>query len=134
MRGLQLETPRLIIGLIDNLEKCSLLSNFHYSFRASRWTAHLLTVVSDRVVWAFNRSVATLTVTLDIFKTYLPRFCMLIFDTKSSLTETNFWCLALICCYSSIKGFKWFCMERFCKNIMLMLVFHKVSFSVLNFS
>ena len=50
----------------DILEKCGLFSNFQYGFRFSRSTADLLTVVSDRIVWAFNRSEATQAVALDI--------------------------------------------------------------------
>ena len=41
------------------LEKCGLFSDFQYGFRSSRSTADLLTVVSDRIARAFNRSGAT---------------------------------------------------------------------------
>ena len=41
--------------IFDHLEKC-LFSYFHYDFRSSRSTADLLTVVSDRITRAFNRS------------------------------------------------------------------------------
>ena len=50
----------------DLLEKCGLFSNFQYGFRSSRSTADLLTVVSDRIARAFNRSGATQAVALDI--------------------------------------------------------------------
>ena len=43
-------------------------SDFHYGFRSSRSTADLLTVVSDRIARAFNRSGATRAVALDISK------------------------------------------------------------------
>ena len=43
---------------------------FQYGFRTSRSTADLLTVVSDRIAWDFNRSGATKAVELDIFKTF----------------------------------------------------------------
>ena len=36
--------------IVGHLEKCGLFSNFHYSFRSSRSTADLLTVLSDRIV------------------------------------------------------------------------------------
>ena len=56
--------------IIDHLEKCSLFSDFQYSFRSSRSTADLLTVVSDRIVRAFNRSWGTRAVALDISKAF----------------------------------------------------------------
>ena len=45
--------------IVDHLEKCGLFSDFQYDFRSSRSTADLLTVVSDRIARAFNRSRAT---------------------------------------------------------------------------
>ena len=45
--------------IIDHLEKCGLFSDFQYGFRSSRSTADLLTVVSDRIARAFNKSGAT---------------------------------------------------------------------------
>ena len=56
--------------IVDHLEKCGLFSDFQYGFRSSRSTADLLTVVSDRIARAFNRSVATRAVALDISKTF----------------------------------------------------------------
>ena len=56
--------------IVDHLEKCGLFSNFQYSFRSSRSTAHLLTVVSDKTARAFNRSGATGVDSLDISKTF----------------------------------------------------------------
>ena len=52
--------------IVDHLEKCGLFSDFQYGFRSSRSTADLLTVVSDRITRAFNRSGATRAVALDI--------------------------------------------------------------------
>ena len=46
-------------SLLDHLEKCGLFSDFQYGFRSSQSIADLLTVVSDRIAWAFNRSWAT---------------------------------------------------------------------------
>ena len=54
--------------IVDHLEKCGLFSNFQYSFRYSRSTGYLLTVVSDRVARAFNMSGATRAVALDTSK------------------------------------------------------------------
>ena len=45
--------------IVDHLEKYGLFSDFQYGFRSSRSTADLLTVVSDRIARAFNRSGAT---------------------------------------------------------------------------
>ena len=45
--------------IVDHLEKCGRFSDFQYGFRSSRSTADLLTVVSDRIARAFNRSGAT---------------------------------------------------------------------------
>ena len=56
--------------IVDHLEKCGLFSDFQYGFRSSRSTADLLTVVSDRIARAFNRSGATRTVALDISKAF----------------------------------------------------------------
>ena len=56
--------------IVDHLEKCGLFSDFQYDFRSSRSTADLLTVVSDRIARAFNRSGATRAVALDISKVF----------------------------------------------------------------
>ena len=44
--------------------------DFQYGFRSSRSAADLLTVVSDRIAGAFNRSGATRAVALDISKAF----------------------------------------------------------------
>ena len=54
----------------DHLERCGLFSNLHYGFRSSQSTADLLTVVSDRIARAFNRSGCTRSVALDISKAF----------------------------------------------------------------
>ena len=56
--------------IVDHLDKCGLFSDFQYGFRSSRSTSNLLTVVSDRIISAFHRSVATRAVALDIFKSF----------------------------------------------------------------
>ena len=56
--------------IVGHLEKCGLFSDFQYGFRSSRSTADLLTVVSDRIVKAFNRSGASRAVALDISKAF----------------------------------------------------------------
>ena len=42
--------------IIDHIEKCGLFSDFQYGFRSFQSTADLLTVVSDTIARAFNRS------------------------------------------------------------------------------
>ena len=56
--------------IVDHPQKCGLFSDFQYGFRSSRSTADLLTVVSDRIARAFNRSGATRAVALDISKAF----------------------------------------------------------------
>ena len=56
--------------IVDHLEKCGLFSDFQYGFRSSRSIADLLTVVSDRIARAFNRSGATQAVALDISEAF----------------------------------------------------------------
>ena len=55
---------------MNHLEKCRLFSDFHYDFKSYRSTADFLTVVSDKIAMAFNRSRATPAVTLDISKAF----------------------------------------------------------------
>ena len=45
--------------IVDHLEKCGLFSDVQYGSRSSQSTKDLLTVVSDRTPWAFNRSGTT---------------------------------------------------------------------------
>ena len=56
--------------IVDHLEKCGIFSDFQYGFRSSRSTADLLTVASDRIARAFNRSGANQAVPLDISKAF----------------------------------------------------------------
>ena len=56
--------------IVDHLQKCGLFSDFQYGFRSCQSTADLLTVVSDIVARAFNRSRPTRAVVLDISKAF----------------------------------------------------------------
>ena len=47
-----------------------LFSNFQYGFRSSRSNADLLTVATDTIARAFNKSGATRSVSLDISKAF----------------------------------------------------------------
>ena len=82
-KGLLLKTTALLVfflckvfemlvnnRIVDHLEKCGLFSDFQYGFRSCRSIADLLTVVSDRIARAFNRSGATRAVALDISKAF----------------------------------------------------------------
>ena len=54
--------------IVDHLHKYDhFYFNFQYGFRSSRSTADLLTVVSDRIARAFNRSGATRAVAVKIY-------------------------------------------------------------------
>ena len=55
---------------VNHLEKCGLFSDFQYGSRSSRSTADLLTVMSDRILRAFNRYGATRAVALDLSKAF----------------------------------------------------------------
>ena len=56
--------------IVDHPEKCCLSSDFQYGFRSSQFTADLLTVVSNRIARAFNKSRATRAMALDISKAF----------------------------------------------------------------
>ena len=56
--------------IADPLEKSGRFSDIQYGFRSSRLTADLLTVISDRITRAFNRSGATRAVARDISKEF----------------------------------------------------------------
>ena len=55
-------------AIVDHLQKCAFFSDFQCGFRSSRWTADLLTVVTDRITRAFNRSGTTRAATLAGFE------------------------------------------------------------------
>ena len=56
--------------IVDYLENCDLFSDFQYGLRSSESISDLLTVVSDRIVRAFNRSGVTRALALDIYKSF----------------------------------------------------------------
>ena len=94
--------------IVDHQEKCGLFSGFQYGFRSSQSTADMLTVISDRIARAFNRSGATRVVVLDISKAFDRVWhAGLLHKLKSygisGLISGLFFHLFLI-----IDGFKWF--------------------------
>ena len=57
--------------IVDQPREMRLFSDFQYGFRSSRSTADLLTVASDRIARAFNKSGATRAVALGLQKNLL---------------------------------------------------------------
>ena len=110
-----------------------LFSDFQYGFRSSRSTADLLTVVSDRIARAFNRSGATRAVALDISKAF-DRVWRAGLLRKLKSYEFLVRYLALFLLFLVIGSFGLFWMGNLHKNIQLMLAFLKGLFLVLHFS
>ena len=110
-----------------------LFSDFQYGFRSSRSTADLLTVVSDRIARAFNRSGATRAVALDISKAF-DRVWHAGLLRKLKSYEFLVRYLALFLLFLVIGSFGLFWMGNLHKNIQLMLAFLKGLFLVLHFS
>ena len=70
---------------MDHLEKCGLFSDFQYGYRFCWWTSDLVTVVSDRIDWAFNKSGASVAVALDVPSGFdSNRWLWVALDAKSS--------------------------------------------------
>ena len=93
--------------IVDHLEECGFFSDCQYGFRSSRSTGDLLTVVSDRIARAFNRSVATRAVALDISKAFDRVWhAGLLHKLKSYRISGRY--LALFLLFSVIDGFEWF--------------------------
>ena len=61
---------KLVNNRIDSLREMQPFFDFQYGFRSSGSTADLLTVVSDRIARAFNRSETTRAVALNISKAF----------------------------------------------------------------
>ena len=56
--------------IVNHVEKCGVFSDLQYGFCSFRSTEDLLTVVSERIARAFNKSGATHIVPLDISKAF----------------------------------------------------------------
>ena len=105
-------------------------SDFQYGVRSSPSTADLLTVVSDRIARAFNRSGVTRAVALDISKAFDRVWhAGLLHKLKSYGISGQIFGLL-----SVIGSFGLFWMGNLHKNIQLMLVFLKGLFLVPHFS
>ena len=81
--------------IVNHPGKCGLFSDSQYGFRSSRSTGDPLTVVSDRIARAFNRSGATRAVEHLIHPRLSTEFDMLVLFTNLSLVEFQVRCLAL---------------------------------------
>ena len=119
--------------IVDHLENSGLFSAFQYDFRSSRSTADLLTVVSDRIARAYNRSGATRAVALDI-STAFDRVWHAGLLHKLRSYGISGQIFGFISSFLSIESFGWFWMGSLHKNIQLMLEFLKAPFLVLHFS
>ena len=119
--------------IIDHLNKCGLSSDFQYGFRAFSSIVDLLTVVSDRIAWGFNRSGLPELWHL-IYPRFLTGFGILVYLTNISFMEFQVRYLALFLLFSVIYGFEWFWIKSFDKNMQLMLEFLKGLFLFLHFS
>ena len=111
-----------IIGLFITLRNVDFFSDFQYGLRYSLSTAYLLTVVSDKIARAFNRSRA---VALE-YPRILTEFVMLVLFTNLSLRELQVRDFTLFLLFSVIDSFGWFKMGRLQKNIQLMLIFSRL--------
>ena len=109
--------------IVDHIENRGLFSDFQYGFRSYRLTADLVTVVSDRIARAFNRSGATQAVALDISRAF----------RKLKSYEISGEIFDLISSFVSDRWLWVICMASVHKNIQLMREFVKAPFLVLHF-
>ena len=126
----------LVVPVFKNVGERSTAKNysdFQYGFRSSRSTADLLTVVSDRIARAFNRSGATRAVALDISKAFDRVWHAGLLQKLKSYGNSGL-IFGLISSFSVIGGFGSFWMGNLHMIIQLMLVFLKGLFLVLHFS
>ena len=117
--------------IVDHLEECGLFSDFKYGFSSSRSTVDLLTVVSDRIARAFNRSGATRAVALDKSEDFDGVWhAGLLHKLKSyGISGQIFGLISFFVSNSQLRT-----VESLHKNIQLMLEFLKAPFWVLHFS
>ena len=93
-----------VSSVVPVFKNCDLFSDFQYGFRSSRSTADLLTVVSDRIARAFNRS-GLLELWHLIYPRLLTGFGMLVFFTNLRLMEFQIRYFALFLLFSVIDDF-----------------------------
>ena len=113
--------------LVNHLEKHGLFSGFQYGFRCFRSNTDLLTVASDRIARAFDRSRASPAVAFDISKTF-DMVCRASLLHKRKSYGISGKILALFHFFSVVDDFRRFWMGSLHKNIQLMLEFLKAPF------
>ena len=111
--------------------KSGLFSDFKYSFRSSRSTADLLTIVSNRIARGFNRTGATRAVALNISKAFIDRVWHAGLPHKRRSYGISGEIFGLISSFLSNRGFEYFQNGSLHKNIQLMLQFLKGPFLIL---
>ena len=121
------------MGLLITWGNVAFFADFKNGFRSSQSTADLLTVVSDRIARAFNRSGATRAMALDILKVFAG-FHMVVYCTNLGLGEFQVRYLALFLLFSVVDGCEWFWMKSLHRSIQLVLEFLKGPLLVLHFS
>ena len=99
--------------IVDYLDKWGLFSDFQYGFRSSQSTAHLLTIVSDRIVKAFNRSGASQAAAIDISNAFNRVWHAALLHKLKSYRKFQVRYLPLFLLLSVIDSFGWFCMGKF---------------------
>ena len=119
--------------IVDHLENYGLFSDFQHGFRSSRSTADLLTVMSNRIARAFNRSAATRAVALDISKAFDRVWHAGLLQKLKSYGIPGQIC-GLISSFLSNRQLQSFWIGNLHKNIQLVLVFLKGLVLVLHFS
>ena len=93
--------------LVNHLEKCGRFSDFQYGFRSCWSNTDLLTVASDRIAGALDKSRASPAVALDISKAFdMVCYAGLLHKRKSYGISGKI--LALFHFFSVIDYFRWF--------------------------
>ena len=93
--------------LVNHLEKCGRFSDFQYVFRSCWSNTDLLTVASDRIAGAFDKSRASPAVALDISKAFdMVCYAGLLHKRKSYGISGKI--LDLFHFFSVIDYFRWF--------------------------
>ena len=93
--------------IVNHLEKCGRFYDFQYGFRSCWSNTDLLTVASDRIAGAFDKSRASPAVALDISKAFdMVCYAGLLHKRKSYRISGKI--LALFNFFSVIDYFRWF--------------------------
>ena len=91
--------------IVNHLEKCGVFSDLQYGFCSFRSTEDLLTVVSERIARAFNKSGATHIVPLDISKAFDKVWHTVLLDKPKFDRKFQVRYLVLFLLFSVLDGF-----------------------------